>query len=171
MAQRRHTNVVNLQEVDTKEMVFGNNFGCRMKQLGWAAAGKQLGCTHYELAPGRAAFPFHFHCANEEAIFVLEGEAVLRLGEGEVAVRAGDYVALPPGPQGAHQMVNRGDKTVRYLCFSTKHLTEVVGYPDSKKIAASAAGDENAWVTGDFWVRELHFQKNKVEYYDGEDAG
>jgi uncharacterized cupin superfamily protein len=169
--KRRHANVINLEEADTKEMVVGKHFGSSMKSLGWAAGGAQLGCTWYELKPGRAAFPKHFHCANEEAIFVLEGDATLRIGDDEVAVRAGDYIALPVGPATAHQMVNRGDKTCRYLCFSTKHTTEVVGYPDSKKIAASAADSPNAWVTGNFWVRELHFSKDQVQYYDGENTG
>ena len=84
--------------------------------------------------PGRRAFPFHAHLVNEEALFILDGTGSLRLGDHTVAVRAGDYVALPAGTDGAHQLVNDGDAPLRYLCVSTMTSPEVALYPDSDKL-------------------------------------
>src|SRR6185503_12001505 len=92
-----------------------------------------------EVEPGRAAFPHHFHCVNEESIYVLEGEGALRIGKDTVAVKAGDYVTFPTGPDFAHQLKNTGTQNIRYLRFSTLSSAEVVGYPDSKKIGAAGA--------------------------------
>src|SRR5438552_13716243 len=65
----------------------GERFGVRVKRLGQAAGGSQLGTSLCELPPGARSWPFHYHLVNEEAIYVLEGEGTLRLGKSEVAVR------------------------------------------------------------------------------------
>jgi uncharacterized cupin superfamily protein len=166
---QRHPHVVNVDEIEGKANETGAKFGSTMRQLGRPAGGKQLGCVHYEIAPGRAAFPKHFHCMTEEAVFVLAGEGVLRIGDDEVPLRAGDYVAFPCGPGAAHQIVNRSTTKLSYVCFSTKPQGDVVVYPDSKKFAAAATGDA---ATGTFWIREIRsLQDGKLQYFDGEDVG
>jgi len=69
-----------------------------------------LGFSLYELPPGASAFPSNFHCANEEALYVLEGEGTLRLGDKEIALRKGHFVTLPPGVGNAHRLFNSFDK-------------------------------------------------------------
>jgi len=101
--------VVNLHQLSWTEHSHGTRFAMRRKALGAASAGKQLGCSYYELPPGKTAFPYHFHTANEEAFYVLEGEAELRTPVGESDLRAGDYVVFRAGPDGAHQIRNRGE--------------------------------------------------------------
>ena len=71
-----------------------------------SAGGEKLGCSLYEVPPGRRAWPYHYHLANEEAIYVLEGSGTLRIGGEEIRVSQGDYVALPASAQAAHQLVN-----------------------------------------------------------------
>ena len=134
-SQRRHPHVANIDEVATIDEPHGR-FAPRERYLAEAAGGNQLGCSFVELAPGKAAWPYHYHCANEEAIYVLEGTGTARIGDARVAIRAGDYVALPAGPAMAHQTINTGTVPLRYLCFSTRIATELVGYPDSGKLGA-----------------------------------
>ena len=141
--ERRHSNVVGLDEVEAREMKQGD-FVQKTRRLGTAAGGRALGCSHYELPPGKTAFPFHFHSGLEEAIYVLKGEGTLRIGKDQVEIREGDYVALPPGPDYAHALTNRGAGPLQYLCLSgpASPLTlDIVGYPDSKKIAMYAGVD------------------------------
>ena len=140
---RRHPHVVHLDEL-AGHTTTGDAIASTMKQLGAATRGSVLGCTHYEVPPGRSGFPRHFHCVNEEALFVLEGEATLRLGSHEVPVRAGDYVALPVGPESAHQLVNSGAATLRYLCLSTLQPTDVVVFPDMGTIGVMAVPSMDA---------------------------
>jgi uncharacterized cupin superfamily protein len=135
------------------------NFGYRRKRLGVAAGGQQLGASWFEIAPGKKAFPFHYHLANEEALFVLEGEGVLRAGEEEVSLRTGDYVSFPPGPPG-HQVINRGAGPLRYLTVSTMIEPEVAVYPDSKKVGLLSRAQGMA---------SVHRQGDAVDYYEGEE--
>lgn len=169
MSERRHPNVVNLSEVEAKQSLAtaGSKFGSKTRQLGDPAGGRAIGCSWYEVEPGKTTFPFHWHAANEEVVFILEGEGTLRMGEARVPIRAGDYIAMPTGPDGAHQILNTSDAPLRYLCFSTMNNVEVVGYPDSKKIGAAARPPGVMKP----WLRQLHFEENQKGYFDREDTG
>ena len=70
-------------------------FAFRRKRLGAAVGAKGLGVSWFEIQPGKKAFPFHYHLANDEAVFVLEGEGVLRSGEEETPLRPRDYQRRP----------------------------------------------------------------------------
>jgi uncharacterized cupin superfamily protein len=168
MSERRHPRVVNVDEVDGNRQTKGTRFGATRKSLGRATDAQSLGCTHYELEPGRTAFPHHFHCMNDEAIFVLEGEGTLRIGDATVAVRAGDWITIPPGPAYAHQLTNGGQAPLRYLCVSTLKSGDIVGYPDSKKVAAMAGESYKSVLGGETWVRVIAKQDASLDYYDGE---
>src|SRR5688500_17682553 len=109
---RRHPNVAHLEEVEPRTLEHGNRFACTMKLLGRATGSTRVSCTHYEVPPGRTAFPRHYHAAMEEAIFVLGGTGTLRIGESSVDISAGDYVTFPCGPDHAHQLVNTGADTL-----------------------------------------------------------
>jgi uncharacterized cupin superfamily protein len=67
------------------------------------------------------------------------------------------------GPAHTHQLLNTGAGLLRYLCFSTMLLTEVVGYPDSKKIGAFGYA-----TTGESMARIMVREESTVDYYDGE---
>ena len=89
--------------------------------------------------------------------------------EERVALRPGDWVTLPAGPDHAHQVINDGGSTLRYLCISNRARADIVGYPDSQKVLASASP------TNDFfappWVRSIFMADQTADYYDGEDVG
>ena len=79
--------------------------------------------------PGCRAWPYHYHLANEEAVYVLEGSGTLRIGGEEISISEGDYVALPARAQAAHQIVNDSEVVLRSLCFSTILESDVMIYP------------------------------------------
>jgi uncharacterized cupin superfamily protein len=159
----RHPNVTNIADVPTGGLTHGQRFGSRQKRLGAATGGKRLGCSYYEVDPGKTAFPYHAHFGTEEAMYVLEGEATLRLGGKEIPVRAGDYVAFPTGADSAHQLVNSSAATVRYLCLSAALETDVTIYPDSGKLAVLSVDQ------GNVRLREIFKRGTPVDYWDGED--
>lgn len=165
MTERRHPNVINLDEVEGKNLAHGKRFGGLDKTLAMQAGAKGVGCSWYEVPPGRSAWPRHFHCANEEALFVLEGKGTISLGDAKIDLRPGDWVTIPPGPEHAHIFVNTGTAPLRYLAFSTMHTVEVVGYPDAKKIGAMASP---GLPPAKPWVRVLHKEGTEVGYYEGE---
>ncbi len=59
-----HPNVVGHQDAQWSEQSHGEKFGYRRKSLGSAAGGEKLGCSLYEVPPGRRAWPYHYHLAN-----------------------------------------------------------------------------------------------------------
>lgn len=147
-----HSHVVNESDLPWKEVAHGSRMAVRRKQLGAAAKGRKLGCSLLELPPGKQSWPAHYHLANEEALFVLSGTGRLRLGGETVAVKAGDYVALPPGEERAHQLFNDGAEPLRYLALSTMEHPDVVVYPDSRKLGVFAGAAPG----GDKEARTLH---------------
>jgi uncharacterized cupin superfamily protein len=167
MENRRHPNVVNLSEVEPRQTTKGSRFAATSKSLAAAAGGRGVGASWYEVPPGKTAFPAHWHSANEEAVFILEGEGTLRIGDQEIPVRANDWVTLRTGPEHAHQLVNTGSAPLRYLAFSTLLTTEVVGYPDSRKVGVrSGANAEEMYAKP--WVRVIVKEGASVDYYEGE---
>jgi uncharacterized cupin superfamily protein len=164
---RRHPNVVNLSELEAQKQEKGKRFGSAFKPLGAATGARGIGCSWYEVPPGRTAYPAHYHCANEEAVFILEGEGTLRIGNERVAIRPGDYMTFPTGPDTAHQLLNTGTVPLRYLALSTLNNVDVVGYPDSGKLGAIARPPGKGW-TEKPWVRSVLPMRASVDYYDGE---
>jgi uncharacterized cupin superfamily protein len=165
-----HPNVAGQGDLEWGEQSHGQRFGYRRKQLGATAGGRRVGCSLYEVPPGRAAFPRHYHLANEEAIYVLEGSGTLRIGRRgeEVEVSEGDYVALPIGADWSHQPLNTSGVKLRYLCFSTMVEPEVMVYPDSGKVGvfggAAPGGPKEERTFSKFLRGDA-----EVGYYDGEE--
>lgn len=114
--------------------VEGDDTEVRRKKLAAATGGEEIGCSLYELPESCKAWPYHYHTGNEEAIFVLDGEGMLRLDGETVPLEAGDYVALPPDERGGHRVVNDSEGAVRYLMVSTMNEPDVTVYPDMGKI-------------------------------------
>lgn len=159
---RRHPNVAHRDEVEPLVVARGKHRFQR-RAFGPSTGSRQLGGSLMELAPGAASYPFHFHCANEEAIFIVSGNGTARIGTSRVPVRAGDWIAFPIGPEHAHQMINDGETALVYLVVGTDHKCEVIGYPDSKKIAAFGG---ETWEQP--WVREFKRAGETLDYWDGE---
>jgi uncharacterized cupin superfamily protein len=121
-----------------------------------ALGGELIGCTLYELDPGKRLWPYHLHWNNEEWLIVVEGTPTLRTPDGERELRAGDVVGFPEGEAGAHALANRSDGPVRVAIFSTRRQGSV-DYPDSGKVGA-----------GPPWDRLYFRRADAVDYWHGE---
>lgn len=134
-----------------------------LRRLGAPAGGQMLGCNLTEVAPHSISFPFHYHCATEEAIYILRGAGTARIGSASVPVREGDWIAFPPGPDHPHQMINDGDEPLVYLCVSAAaQKVDVVAYPDSNKVAGTAGTFDKPLHR---WVSR---ESQSLDYWDGE---
>lgn len=123
---------VNAADLEWTEYDHGES-AFRRKQLGGAVDGDQLGCSLYELPPGKRSWPYHYHTANEEAIYVLAGEGALRTPAGETRLEADDFAGFPADESGGHRVVNDGDEPLRYLVVSTMTEPDVTVYPEMEK--------------------------------------
>lgn len=133
--------VINIDTLELREQRHGERFAARH-----GVGARQPGYRLTAVPPGKSAWPFHRHHANEEMLFILEGEGTLRYGKARYPLRSSDMVALPAsGP--AHEVISNSGGKLRYLAVSTMHEPEVVEYPDSKKFAAFAGAAPSGNVT------------------------
>jgi uncharacterized cupin superfamily protein len=151
------------QEYDEGAARFGR------KRLAEAAGGERLGCSLYELPPGERAWPYHYHTANEEAMYVLSGSGRVRGPDGETAVTAGDYLAFPGGEAGGHSVANDSDEPLRYLMLSTMVEPDVTVYPDSGKFGVYAGAPPGS--SGERTVSGYYRLEDEVDYWEDEPGG
>lgn len=138
----------------------------RRKRLAEPAGGDRLGASLYELPPGERAWPYHYHAANEEAMYVLAGSGRVRGPDGEAAVTAGDYLAFPVGEDGGHHVANDADEPLRYLMVSTMVEPDVTVYPDSGKFGVYAGAPPGS--TDERTVSGYYRLEDTVDYWEGE---
>jgi len=113
----------------------------------------------YELPPGKANYPYHYHMANTEVFYILSGMGILTTPNGERPVNAGDFIVCPPGERGAHKITNASmEEPLRYSDFDTASLPDVPHYPDSGKTGVAVRG----------YPYTFFEDKDEVEYYRGE---
>ena len=97
----------------------------------------------YDVAPGQVSSPYHYEY-EEEWLLVVEGTLAVRTSDGEHLLERGDLVRFPPGPDGAHKVMNRSDAPARTLLFSRRGLGYAVSvYPDSDTIGVWAGGEND----------------------------
>ena len=160
--------IVNIDELQFETQRHGERFEARFAPIASRIGAAKLGYRLTEVPPGKRAWPFHAHHANEEMFFVLEGQGTFRHGSEERPIRAGDFIAaLAGGLETAHQIINSSDRPLRYLCVSTMIEPEVVQYPDSGKlgvIAGSAPGGAKE-ARRLFWFGR---EEQGVGYWEGE---
>ncbi len=111
-------------------------FRCRRARLGRQAGAERLGLSLWDLPPGQAAYPYHYHLGEEELLVVLDGRPTLRTPEGARELAEGEVVGFLRGEDGAHQLVNRTEETIRFLALSTSGDPDLVVYADSGKLGA-----------------------------------
>ena len=140
-------------------------FATRRAKLGEQAGADRLGASLYELAPGSAAFPLHYHLGNEELLMVVSGAPALRTPEGERVLEPGEIVAFPVGEAGAHQVVNRGAEPVRILIVSEMNSPDVVLRPESGKLSAFGRPPGS---TRD-GIHDIYFRRDSTDLWDGEE--
>ena len=132
----RKAPIINLADLPLEAYGKGGHFAAMLGRAGAALGTRQIGCTVVVLEPGKRAWPYHLHYAEEELFVVLEGEGTLRYDDEEFPIRSGDIVLTPPGPGTAHQIINTSETKLRYLALSGKRRPEVCYYPDSGKYGA-----------------------------------
>ncbi|HEV8017671.1 MAG TPA: cupin domain-containing protein [Steroidobacteraceae bacterium] len=100
------------------------------RRLGDAFGLTRIGINHTTLPPGKESSMRHWHTLEDEFVYVLEGEVVLRTAAGEQLLRAGMCAGFPAGIEDGHQLINRGDREAVYLEISNRDGADSAYYPD-----------------------------------------
>jgi uncharacterized cupin superfamily protein len=124
-------------------------------EIGDYIGAEKLGYRLARIEPGKSSSPLHWHAAEEELFVVMSGSSKLVGPRGEVPLRAGDYIAFPTRPSGAHKIVNDSSEPCEILMIANIDSRDVCSYPNSRKVLIEAT---------DVMLRD----NPTLDYYDGE---
>jgi uncharacterized cupin superfamily protein len=139
-------------------------FRSRRARIGYELGTELIGASLWELPPGEAAYPYHFHYSDEELVIVIRGRPTLRAPDGVRELEEGEAVRFALGERGAHQIVNGTADTVTFLAVSSHGRPDIVVYPDSNKLSASERLPRGGG------VRAVFRREDAVDYWDREPA-
>ena len=155
--------IMNVDDVEFDDVEDNGIYTSKRGTISDHIGAQKLGYNLTVLPPGKVQCPFHCHHAEEEMFLILEGEGELRFGDQRYPIRKHDVIACPPGgPDVAHQIINTGTVTMRYLALSTLVEVETCEYPDSQKVLVVAGP------RGQRGLRKMFRAESTVDYYDRE---
>jgi uncharacterized cupin superfamily protein len=155
--------IMNLDEVEFDDIEENGPYTSSRGRISGHIGARKLGYNLTVLPPGKVQCPFHSHHGEEEMFLIIEGEGELRFGDQRYPIRKHDVIACPPGgPAVAHQIINTGKTTMRYLALSTLSEVDACEYPDSRKVSI-VTGQR-----GDSGLRKMFRAETTVDYYDRE---
>jgi uncharacterized cupin superfamily protein len=100
------------------------------RQLGDAAGLTDFGVNLLRLPPGTWSSQRHWHSAEDEFVYVLEGELTLVSDAGEETLRAGDCAGFKAGLRDGHHLQNRTDKDAVALEIGSRKAEDEGEYSD-----------------------------------------
>jgi uncharacterized cupin superfamily protein len=100
------------------------------RRLGDAVGLSRIGVNQTTLPPGKESSMRHWHTHEDEFVYVLEGEVVLRTAAGEQLLRAGMCAGFAAGARDGHQLINRSARPAIYLEISNRDKADTAYYPD-----------------------------------------
>lgn len=157
--------IANLEEVEFTDVEDNGYYTSRRAEFSAGIGARKLGYNLTVLPPGKAQCPFHNHHGEEEMFLILEGEGELRFGGERYPIRKHDVIACPTGgPEVAHQIINTGTTSMRYLALSNMVEIETCEYPDSNKIVIGVGG------RGQAGLHKMFRAETTVAYYDRENT-
>lgn len=101
------------------------------RRLGDALGLTRIGINHTRLPPGKESSMRHWHTLEDEFVYVLEGEVVLRTGADEQLLTAGMCAGFPAGSEDGHQLINRSERPAVYLEISNRDPADTAHYSDA----------------------------------------
>ena len=104
--------------------------GQERQRLGDAAGLSQFGVNLTRIKAGSASSLRHWHEHEDELIFMLEGELVLKENDAETVLRPGDAAGFKANSGIGHCLINRSSRDAVYLEIGTRSPNERVHYSD-----------------------------------------
>ncbi len=104
--------------------------GRSRKRIGREAGLAHFGVNICTLKPGAASSQRHWHENEDELVYVLQGEVVLREDSGEVVLKPGDAAAWKAGVSNGHCLINRSDRDAVFIEVGNRTTSERAHYSE-----------------------------------------
>jgi uncharacterized cupin superfamily protein len=122
--------IVNLSDLPWTSWSSGERISVDIQDPARKLGSLLCGLRHYRLAPGKQATQLHRHHLQEEMYLILKGSGILRHGDREVPVEAGDFILYVAGDPAPHTFLNKGHEPMEYLATGNRVSYEVCEYPE-----------------------------------------
>jgi uncharacterized cupin superfamily protein len=99
-----------------------------------------FGVNLMRLPPDAWSSQRHWHSAEDEFVYVIQGEVTLIEDGGETMLRAGDCAAFPKGSGNGHHLINRSGAMAIYLEVGARSADDVTTCSDIDMMSAHADG-------------------------------
>ncbi len=100
------------------------------QRLGGASGLTDFGVNLLRLPSGTWSSQRHWHSAEDEFVFVVEGEVVLITDSGEEILRVGDSAGFKAGVNDGHHLQNRSPHEAVVLEVGSRNPKDAVEYSD-----------------------------------------
>jgi uncharacterized cupin superfamily protein len=104
--------------------------GGSLVYLSQAGGLTQFGVNIDTLMPGAVSSDRHWHTAEDEFLYVLDGTATVIDDDGAHALAPGDACCWPHGDPNAHHLHNKTDVPLSYLIVGSRVAQDICHYPD-----------------------------------------
>lgn len=94
----------------------------------------QFGAFVEVLQPGTRSSIKHWHSAEDELVYVLEGHPTLIEGDTETLLNPGDAATFRAGAPTGHCLWNRSASPTRCLVVGTRAPVDRITYPDHDRV-------------------------------------
>lgn len=144
MGSRHHLSAADIAAIDERLVVHPLNAnGQRLtRTLGDLAGLANVGVHLVRIESGRDTTEYHFHHAEDEFLYVLEGRGIAEIDGETVEVGPGDFLGFPAGGP-AHTMRNPGPADLVYLMAGERRYGDVVDYPRVGRRLLKAGGNRS----------------------------
>lgn len=94
----------------------------------------QFGAFVEVLQPGSRSSIRHWHSAEDEMVYVLDGEIMVIEGPAETLMRTGDTATFKAGVAVGHCLENRSASPTRCLVVGTRAPVDRITYPEHDRV-------------------------------------
>ena len=100
------------------------------RALGDAFGLTRIGVNLVTIQPGKESSMRHWHTHEDEFVYVVAGELVLRTDAGEQLLEAGMCAGFPAGARDGHQLLNRSAAPATFLVVSNRDDEDTAYYSE-----------------------------------------
>jgi uncharacterized cupin superfamily protein len=100
------------------------------RALGEALGLTRIGVNLVRVLAGKQSSMRHWHTHEDEFLYVLEGELVLRTQAGEQQLTPGMCAGFAAGSTDGHHLINRSERSASFLVASNRDPEDSAHYPD-----------------------------------------
>jgi uncharacterized cupin superfamily protein len=101
-----------------------------VRRLGDALGLTRIGVNLVRILPGKQSSMRHWHTHEDEFVYMLEGELLLRTQGGEQLLAAGMCAGFAAASEDGHHFINRSERPAVFLVVSNRDPEDTAYYSD-----------------------------------------